>query len=32
MAEGPAAEIIMFHGEMTCRWPCEAGDFLLWLG
>lgn len=32
MAEGLSAEIIVFQGEMTCRWPCEAGDFLLWLG
>jgi len=25
-------EIISFGSDMTLRWPCRAGDFLLWLG
>lgn len=25
-------EIISFRSDMTLRWPCRGGDFLLWFG
>ncbi len=32
MAETATPEIIRFGRDMTLRWPCRRGDFLLWLG
>jgi hypothetical protein len=32
MTETTTPEIISFGRDMTLRWPCRRGDFLLWLG
>jgi hypothetical protein len=32
MAETTAPETIRFRSDMTLRWPCRRGDFLLWFG
>jgi hypothetical protein len=31
MAESTTPEITIFGPDMTLRWPCRRGDFLLWL-
>ena len=32
MPDTTSPEIIKFRSDMTLRWPCRAGDFLLWFG
>jgi len=32
MADTPTHEITSFRGDMTTRWPCRGGDFILWFG
>ena len=32
MADTMTPEIISFRRDMTLRWPCRLGDYLLWLG
>ena len=32
MADITTPEIISFKRDMTLRWPCRSGDFLLWFG
>jgi hypothetical protein len=32
MANATTPQIINFDRDMTLRWPCRSGDFLLWFG
>ena len=32
MPEAMTPEIITVRRDMTLRWPCRGGDFLMWLG
>ena len=32
MADTMTPEMISFRRDMTLRWPCRRGDFLLWFG
>ena len=32
MPDATTHEIISFRSDMTLRWPCRGGDFILWFG
>jgi hypothetical protein len=32
MTGANAPEVVSFRRDMTLRWPCRGGDFLLWFG